>query len=52
MFNPIDGSLIDDVTVPSGATSNPVIADNILYFVSRMATCTLFANIFYAKCDA
>ena len=35
VFNPVDGSLIDDVTVPSGATSNPVIADNILYFVSR-----------------
>ena len=35
MFNPIDGSLIDDVRVPSGATSNPVIADNVLYFVSR-----------------
>ena len=35
VFNPIDGSLLDDVTVPSGATSNPVIADNILYFVSR-----------------
>ena len=26
VFNPIDGSLIDDVRVPSGATSNPVIA--------------------------
>ena len=35
VFNPIDGSLIDDVTVPSGATSNPVIADNVLYFVSQ-----------------
>ena len=35
IFNPVDGSLIDDVTVPSGATSNPVIADNVLYFVSR-----------------
>ena len=35
IFNPIDGSLIDDVRVPSGATSNPVIADNVLYFVSR-----------------
>ena len=35
VFNPVDGSLLDDVTVPSGATSNPVIADNVLYFVSR-----------------
>ena len=35
VFNPVDGSLIDDVTVPSCATSNPVIAVNVLYFVSR-----------------
>ena len=35
VFDPIDGSLVDDVRVPSGATSNPIIADNILYFVSQ-----------------
>ena len=30
-----DGSIISKIEIPGGATSNPVIANNVLYFVSR-----------------
>jgi outer membrane protein assembly factor BamB len=35
VYSPVDGSVINEVEVPGGATSNPVIANNVLYFVSR-----------------
>ncbi len=35
IYSPVDGSVINELVVPGGATSNPVIANNVLYFVSR-----------------
>jgi outer membrane protein assembly factor BamB len=35
VYDPQDGSIISETEIPSGATSNPVIANNVLYFVSR-----------------
>ena len=35
VFSPVDGSVMNELEVPGGATSNPVIANNVLYFVSR-----------------
>ena len=35
VYSPVDGSVRNELEVPGGATSNPVIANNVLYFVSR-----------------
>ena len=35
VYDPQDGSIISQTEIPGGATSNPVIANNVLYFVSR-----------------
>ena len=35
VYSPVDGSVMNELEVPGGATSNPVIAHNVLYFVSR-----------------
>ncbi|MDB3931026.1 PQQ-like beta-propeller repeat protein [Paracoccaceae bacterium] len=35
VYDPQDGSIISKIEIPGGATSNPVIANNVLYFVSR-----------------
>jgi outer membrane protein assembly factor BamB len=35
VYDPRDGSIISESEIPGGATSNPVIANNVLYFVSR-----------------
>lgn len=33
-YNPVDGALISSVEIPGGATTNPVIVNNVLYVVS------------------
>lgn len=33
-FDPVDGSLLSSVELPGGATTNPAIADGVLYVVS------------------
>jgi len=33
-FNPVDGSLISTISIPGGATTNPVVAGGVLYVVS------------------
>ena len=35
VYDPKDGSIISEIEIPGGATSNPVIANNVLYVVSR-----------------
>jgi outer membrane protein assembly factor BamB len=34
-FNPTDGALLEEVAIPGGATTRPVVAGNTLYVVSK-----------------
>lgn len=41
-FNPEDGSLIGTTQVPGGATTNPIVANGVLYVVSKKGTLHAF----------
>ncbi|SMX50483.1 PQQ-like beta-propeller repeat protein [Maliponia aquimaris] len=34
-FNPVDGALVQEIAIPGGATTRPVVANGTLYVVSR-----------------
>ena len=41
-FNPVDGSLINTMELPSGAARNPVVAGGVLYLVTESGTLHAF----------